>query len=521
MFLPSSSDVNMFSLQNMPSTATLFSMYTTLSALSMLIRSMVSEIRTIANQLIPRQLQEKIFSRLGSLFGSVSSTLTLVIDQSVDGYNPNQIYEASEIYLSTKITPSIGRLRVRKSLQEKNLSVTIEKGEVIIDFFQGIELKWRFICSSQTSGNGNEEQRSERRSFELSFHKKHKEIVLNSYLKQVVRNSKGIQEENKAVKLYSHGSFNGVCDRGGWSSINLDHPSTFDTLAMDAPLKKELMDDLDRFVKRREFYRRVGKAWKRGYLLYGPPGTGKSSLIAAIANYLNFSIYDLDLTNIWKNSDLRRLLVSTSNRSILVIEDIDCSVELPNRQSLKEPQISNKTEDRNMAGRKLTLSGLLNFIDGLWSCCGDERIIIFTTNHKERLDPALLRPGRMDMHIHMSYCTPSGFKQLASNYHGISNHGLFQEIEELIMEVDVTPAEVAEELMRSDDANIALQGLNKLLQRKKFERNEAIGGGEEVDGQGQDEEGEKKTRKIKKKKVGKNQLRKLKGRKGRNFEDDD
>ncbi|KAJ6367141.1 hypothetical protein OIU77_003506 [Salix suchowensis] len=57
------------------------------------------------------------------------------------------------------------------------------------------------------------------------------------------------------------------------------------------------------------------------------------------------------------------------------------------------------------------LSGLLNFIDGLWSSCGDERIIVFTTGHKENPDPALLRPGRMDMHIHMSYCTPrEGFE---------------------------------------------------------------------------------------------------------------
>ncbi|KAI3849094.1 hypothetical protein MKW98_029019, partial [Papaver atlanticum] len=54
----------------------------------------------------------------------------------------------------------------------------------------------------------------------------------------------------------------------------------------------------------------------------------------------------------------------------------------------------------------MTISGLLNLIDGLWSSCGDERIIIFTTNHKEK--PSLLRPGRMDMHIHMSYCTPKG-----------------------------------------------------------------------------------------------------------------
>lgn len=120
---------------------------------------------------------------------------------------------------------------------------------------------------------------------------------------------------------------------------------------------------------------------------------------------------------------------------------------------------------------QLTLSGLLNFIDGLWSSCGDERIIIFTTNHKDRLDPALLRPGRMDMHIHMSYCNPQGFKLLASNYLRISgyHHHLFGEIEGLLKDTEVTPAQVAEELMKSEDADTALEGLVKLLKRKKLE----------------------------------------------------
>ena len=119
---------------------------------------------------------------------------------------------------------------------------------------------------------------------------------------------------------------------------------------------------------------------------------------------------------------------------------------------------------------QLTLSGLLNFIDGLWSTCGDERIIIFTTNHKDRLDPALLRPGRMDMHIHMSYCTYHGFKLLASNYLGIhGSHVLFREIEALMEEAEVTPAQVAEELMKSENADVALEGLVKLLKRKKLE----------------------------------------------------
>lgn len=124
--------------------------------------------------------------------------------------------------------------------------------------------------------------------------------------------------------------------------------------------------------------------------------------------------------------------------------------------------------------RQLTLSGLLNFIDGLWSSCGDERIIIFTTNHKNRLDPALLRPGRMDVHINMSYCSPHGFKILASNYLGIhGNHPLSGEIEDLIEKTEVTPAEVAEQLMRSDDPDIALGGLVTFLKGKRSKDEEA------------------------------------------------
>lgn len=117
----------------------------------------------------------------------------------------------------------------------------------------------------------------------------------------------------------------------------------------------------------------------------------------------------------------------------------------------------------------MTLSGLLNFIDGLWSSCGDERIIIFTTNHVEKLDPALLRPGRMDVHIHMSYCTPCGFKLLASNYLGITEHQLFEEIENLIGATAVTPAEVAEKLMKDDDVDIALKSLIDFLHLKEKE----------------------------------------------------
>lgn len=123
----------------------------------------------------------------------------------------------------------------------------------------------------------------------------------------------------------------------------------------------------------------------------------------------------------------------------------------------------------------MTLSGLLNFTDGLWSGCGDERIIVFTTNHKDRLDGALLRPGRMDMHIHMSYCTPCAFRTLAANYLGFEDHALFDEIDGLLEAAMITPAEVGEQLLRSEDADAALGGLIEFLQQKIRETDEHKG----------------------------------------------
>ena len=99
--------------------------------------------------------------------------------------------------------------------------------------------------------------------------------------------------------------------------------STFATLAMDAALRQDVLDDLDRFLGHKEYYE--GRAWKRGYLIHGPPGTGKSSLVAAISNHLHYDVYDLDLGAVRSNTELRKLLIRMKNRSILLIEDVDCA----------------------------------------------------------------------------------------------------------------------------------------------------------------------------------------------------
>ncbi|XP_019421845.1 PREDICTED: AAA-ATPase At5g17760-like isoform X1 [Lupinus angustifolius] len=457
----------MFSLTNMhmhmPPPTSIFSAYASMTATIMLLR-------TMTNEFIPQPIRGYLFKAFRYFIKPHSTDLTLIVEES-NGIARNQVYDAAQTYLSTKVSPDNERLKVSKSSKEKKLTIRLEKGEKLVDSFNGVFFKWRFICtesdknSPNDNNNNSNSTRSEKKYFELSFHKKHKEMVLEYYLPFILEKAKEMKDEERVLKMHTLNT--SYHHNGKWDSINLEHPSTFETLAMESELKKEVIDDLDRFVKRKEFYKRVGRAWKRGYLLYGPPGTGKSSLIAAMANYLKFDIYDLQLVNIVRDSDLRNLLLATANRSILVIEDIDCTVDLPNRRHGD----GRKQSDVQVGSpNSLTLSGLLNFIDGLWSSCGDERIIIFTTNHKERLDPALIRPGRMDKHINMSYCSYEGFKVLASNYLEISSdHHYFGEIKGLIENTQITPAQVAEELMKDDDIETTLEGFMKLLKRKKME----------------------------------------------------
>ncbi|WJX61007.1 hypothetical protein P8452_46152 [Trifolium repens] len=291
---------------------------------------------------------------------------------------------------------------------------------------------------------------------------------MEKYLPHVLSAYEAIEAERRTLKIHS--------GRGGWRQSNFNHPASFDSLALDPDLRKTITDDLDRFLRRKNIYKKVGKPWKRGYLLYGPPGTGKSSLIVAIAKYLKFDVYDLDLSSVFSNSELTATLRNTSNRSIIVIEDIDCNKEVLDRSESADmyPDMGVKIArgGRPGNGGKFTLSGLLNYMDGLWASCGEERIFIFTTNHKDKVDPALLRPGRMDMHIHLSYLKAKAFRILASNYLDIEEHHepLLEQVDELLEKIDVTPALVAEHLLRSEDADVALKTLVELLQEKDISR---------------------------------------------------
>ncbi|KAM1656727.1 hypothetical protein ACFXTN_041122 [Malus domestica] len=185
------------------------------------------------------------------------------------------------------------------------------------------------------------------------------------------------------------------------------------------------------------------------------------------------------------NTELRKLLIDTSSKSIIVIEDIDCSLDLTGQRKKKKDKdeggmeekdpVRNKMEDEENTQSKVTLSGLLNFIDRIWSACGGERLVVFTTNYVDKLDPAVIRRGRMDKHIELSYCCFKAFKVLARNYLDLDSHELFETIARLLGKTNMTPADVAENLMPKSviqDAESCLKNLIEALEEARVKAEE-------------------------------------------------
>lgn len=158
-------------------------------------------------------------------------------------------------------------------------------------------------------------------------------------------------------------------------------------------VKEKVVADLREFLSSSDWYRDRGIPYRRGYLLYGPPGTGKTSFVKALAGELDYNICMVNLSERGLTDDrLNHLLCNLPERSIALLEDADAA--FANRT---------QTGEDGYRGANVTFSGLLNALDGAAS--GEDRIILLTTNHPDRLDEALLRPGRVDMKVEIGYAT--------------------------------------------------------------------------------------------------------------------
>ncbi|KAI9791302.1 MAG: hypothetical protein M1816_004083 [Peltula sp. TS41687] len=180
-----------------------------------------------------------------------------------------------------------------------------------------------------------------------------------------------------------------------------------DSVILDKGVKESIVDDVKDFLNSGKWYFDRGIPYRRGYLLHGPPGTGKSSFIQALAGELDYNISILNLSERGLTDDrLNHLLTNIPTRTIVLLEDVDAAFS--NRRT--------QTDTHGYRGANVTFSGLLNALDGVTSA--EERLIFLTTNHVDRLDEALVRPGRVDMAVRLGEATRWQVGQLWDRFYG-------------------------------------------------------------------------------------------------------
>ena len=170
----------------------------------------------------------------------------------------------------------------------------------------------------------------------------------------------------------------------------------------------DVLADARAFLGLERWYAERGIPYRRGYLLHGPPGSGKTSLVCAVAGELRLPIYQLRLSGAGLDDEaFQRLLAATSRRAVVLLEDVDAArgAAVGSRTGEAMYRASPTSSGGVGGGRResfdaaggLTLPGLLNALDGVGAV--DGRLLFMTCHRASSLEPALVRPGRIDVRV--------------------------------------------------------------------------------------------------------------------------
>ena len=244
----------------------------------------------------------------------------------------------------------------------------------------------------------------------------------SEYITEFIENTildYNIEQNNKYLKrdlfIYSRKSNDmlGGAHTAAFSAIKVNHKKCISEV--HTPDTARILTMLTHFQNKTGIYKNSKTIDKFGLLLHGPPGTGKTSMIKAIAKYLNRSIVNISLTHINSDPELFDIFVKGQftidhaasiiplSNIVYVFEDIDTHCVLNKRKINREmvDRILTDSPYSSLSDRSFTLGGFLNVLDGIVE--PNNRVVIMTTNCLDKLDPAIYRPGRVNMCVKLGY----------------------------------------------------------------------------------------------------------------------
>uniref|UniRef100_A0A7S3DDN4 Mitochondrial chaperone BCS1 n=1 Tax=Palpitomonas bilix TaxID=652834 RepID=A0A7S3DDN4_9EUKA len=261
-----------------------------------------------------------------------------------------------------------------------------------------IQYKGRYVWVTKKGADKKSRTRDAIDSYSLMVAGRKKDILV-----ELIEEGKKVQDmmEKERTVIYSPDRY------GDWEKLSSKRRRKLDTIFIKDEVVGKVVDDVENFLDSEEWYAQHGVPYRRGYLLYGPPGTGKTSLVTAIAGHLGLRIYTINVaSSTLTDEGLFALLGSAPTKCILLLEDIDAAF------------VGRKKGSGSKS--KVTFSALLNALDGV--AAQEGRLVFMTTNHKERLSSALIRPGRIDRSELISYAGRKEVESMFTHFYGEKSH---------------------------------------------------------------------------------------------------
>ncbi|KAG4070870.1 hypothetical protein HA402_011096 [Bradysia odoriphaga] len=229
--------------------------------------------------------------------------------------------------------------------------------------------------------------------------------------------------------------------RGIWNKICKTKARPLSSIVLCKGVVQSIRKDVEDFLECRQWYKERGIPYRRGYLLYGPPGCGKTSFVKGIAGQIGYNIYELPLSSpSLTDEQLNNFMKSFEPKSILLFEDIDSTfsarIQDEERAGEHDAQLGKLSIREAKSG--VTFSGLLNAIDGVAS--EEDYIIFMTTNHLKRLDPALIRPGRIDFKQIIDYPDQEQIEAFTMQFYTDCNSEIASAFAEAVKKLNCNPS---------------------------------------------------------------------------------